>query len=101
MDKDQAYELLSGIVSTTEQMQALDSLYNSALKADQASSKQVKFLVDMAAAHGTILRDELNTRNIAYRNDDPRTINKDVAKKLIQEFVSLGYQDELKAQSRY
>ena len=101
MDKEQAYNLLVGVVSTPQQKEALDLLYGSALVADQASSKQVKFLVNLAGAHGTTLQQELDARNIAYRDNDPRTIHKNDAKNLISEFIKLGYQDELNAQPRY
>lgn len=98
MDIKESYELLKYIVETPEEKLALDTLANAAESAtstvERASYKQFKFMNDMALASGSTLKDELDKRGIEHTNN-LKDISKDQAKKLISEFISLGYKDKL------
>jgi hypothetical protein len=104
MTNDEAYQVLQPLVGPLEQ-EALDTLYKNA-KVSQTNSvgsaerpsyisyKQYKFLVNLAVAGGTTLSDALAERGIA-QGEKPWHIDRTAGKKLIDEFINLGYRDNL------
>lgn len=103
MTYDEAYQVLQPLVGPLEQ-EALETLYKgattpsnnvgSANKASYISYKQYKFLVNLAAAGGSTLAAELASRGIA-QGEKPWYIDRTAGKNLIDEFISLGYRDNL------
>ena len=97
---EDAYNMLSTIIMP-EYKQALDTLYNQAKNSkgvgntnSYISYKQYKFMRAMAEAANSTIAKELEDRGITV-GEKPWQINKSDGKRVIDEFIELGYRDLL------
>lgn len=103
MTIDEAYDKLVPLVGT-QNIEYLDVLYRQAKDVavqsevpkagNWISYKQFKFARALAEAGGSTLQAELDARGIK-QGDKPWHIDKSEGKRLIDEFIELGYQDLL------
>ena len=97
---EDAYSMLSTVIMP-EYKQALDTLYNQAKHStgvgntnSYISYKQYKFMRAMAEAANSTIAKELEDRGITV-GEKPWQINKSDGKRVIDEFIELGYRDLL------
>lgn len=96
---EDAYNMLSTVIMP-EYKQALEVLYTNAKatssvgRSNFISYKQYLFMRAMAEASGSTIASELEQRGIKT-GEKPWQIDKDAGKRLIDEFISLGYRDLL------
>ena len=99
---EDAYNMLSTVIMP-EYKQALDTLYNQAKNNSKGvgntdnsyiTYKQYKFMRAMAEAANSTITKELEDRGITV-GEKPWQISKSDGKRVIDEFIDLGYRDLL------
>lgn len=94
---DEAYSMLETVLAP-EYKEALETLYSASKSQEQnkqyVSYKQFQFMKSLAIAGGSTLQEELAKRNI-QTGEKPWQIDRQAGKNLIDEFISLGYRDQL------
>ena len=105
---EDAYNMLSTVIMP-EYKQALDTLYNQAKNNSKGvgntdnsyiTYKQYKFMRAMAEAANSTIANELEDRGITI-GEKPWQINKSDGKRVIDEFIELGYRDLLQYHQSY
>lgn len=94
MTIEEAYTVLSDLVTSDEQEKALNLLVNTAVKANQATSKQYNFALTLAQAVDKTLAEVLDEVGIEH-DENVRTITKKDASKVINYLKEQGAMEHL------